>query len=81
MVDWDLGSTPENYFASDEYQALDREDKLGELWEQLTGVPRGFDEAIPHKPKCQNFDDLWKHFPQGPGKSYSNDGDELRNSN
>ena len=52
MVDWDLGSTPENYFASDEYQALDREDKLGELWEQLTGVPRGFDEAIPHKPKC-----------------------------
>ena len=80
MVDWDLGRSPENYFNSDEYQDQEREVKLAQLWDQLTGVPRGFDEAIPARVKCQNFDDLWKHFPQGPGRSFSNAGDEMNNS-
>ena len=62
-VDWDLGRSPDNYFNSDDYQELTRQEKLAELWEQMTGVPRGFDEAIPARVKCQNFDDLWQHFP------------------
>ena len=34
----------------------------------------------PTKVKCQNFQDMHKHFAQGPGKSYLHDGDELPNS-
>ena len=52
LVDWDNGQEPENYFNSDAYQALDREEKLAELWEQLTGTARGLNKPVPARVKC-----------------------------
>ena len=56
------------------------EDKMTALWEQLTVEDRNSGVVSPTKVKCQNFKEMHKHFTQGPGKSYLQEGDELPNS-
>ena len=63
---------PETYFNSPEYQLLDGVDKMEQLWTQLI-------EESPTKVKCQNFNDMWKHFQQDPGPSMVFVGDEMNN--
>jgi hypothetical protein len=47
----------------------------------MTGEITIEDEVIqsPTKVKCQNFDDMWKHFVQPPGISMTHVGDEMLN--
>ena len=90
LVDWDgarCGSRnrrdcpPENYFSSAEFQLQEHDEKLDELWEQLTGTPRGDLDitASPTKVKCQNFGDFYMHLNQAPGISMGHTGDEMPN--
>ena len=44
--------SPDNYFNSDEYLALDHDMKLEQLWSQLTEIDRSTGEVSPTKPKC-----------------------------